>query len=724
MLGNSFPLVSVIIPAYKRPELLKETLASVYRQRGPFKLEVIVVDDCPTEPVRNSVNKYFPKVKYFLNKKNIKSGPTRNVGLKLARGDFVAFLDADDIWDPDYLALALKILEENSEVSGTVAFSRPCFASEVSSAFKFKILFLSVIRDSLQWLSWISRGKMPQTLFYLCQLSHLVFRARAIKDIRFDPDYNCGGEDWKYVLEVMDRGEVKIIPKRLVNYRYHPQSATFDQKNLHLKWDSYRQLFSELDKRNLRGIFRELFMLYISTFQGSKQRHLSALAIPTAFAILAGVSLITWFDAAGRKPFWLDEIHAYQQDASKNSVIGLLLRGARGGQGSPSPLSYVFEAGLYQLRVPLNYLGLQPWQYYRIYNPIFIIGALYLLLSVWPAQRRWLFLIAAIAFLFNKTIGYFATEMRPYVVWSTLSFVVLFSTLGSKFRIMFCSLLLLGLSATASVYQLLALAIALVINHVTVRLKLIKSRIHPLTGAAITLGLSINLYYISFVTANNYPTPSWLLFWGFWRDYLLLALIGFILAYSEWHRSKQSSFVASLTASIWIMFGPISFYMTRVKGFFFDPRQYIYYVPAVALLTYIAIDETLRAQSFRRRILFALMALVLTFSAFRQTTYGFQFAYHRLKTASEITIPANYALLNPYLPNRIPRSYTFDGVEPDELTNYLSQVNWQIFWQYLNEIYPEERYQRSLHNLEVRSRGLNQELVSVSGNSGESVHHK
>src|SRR3972149_5310375 len=151
MLGNSFPLVSVIIPAYKRPELLKETLASVYRQRGPFKLEVIVVDDCPTEPVRNSVNKYFPKVKYFLNKKNIKSGPTRNVGLKLARGDFVAFLDADDTWDPDYLALALKILEENSEVSGTVAFSRPCLASEVSSAFKFKILFLSVIRDNLQW---------------------------------------------------------------------------------------------------------------------------------------------------------------------------------------------------------------------------------------------------------------------------------------------------------------------------------------------------------------------------------------------------------------------------------------------------------------------------------------------------------------------------------------------------------------------------------------------
>ena len=266
MQGNK-KTVTVIIPAYSRPELLIETIDSIYRQKGALHTRVIVVDDHSPTPLGPAIKRKHPEVKVIRNKINLKSGPARNVALRFIDTEYVAFLDADDIWHEDFLRHSINNIEESGSI-GSIALSTPMFYKRVPPTFKIKILTLSFIRDFFQILFYIFNSKnILPSAFYLCQLSHLLFKAEAIRGISFDPNYNFGGEDWKFILEVMDKGSFRIVPRRLVQYRYHNKSTSFMRKNRLNKWNSYKQLFNETRKRHLSGIMIVLFAAYIKSFQ-------------------------------------------------------------------------------------------------------------------------------------------------------------------------------------------------------------------------------------------------------------------------------------------------------------------------------------------------------------------------------------------------------------------------------------------------------------------------
>ena len=92
------PLFSVIIPVFNRVSLLAETLASVMRQReGDF--EVVVVDDGSSEDVAEVTGVYGDRVR-LLRQNNAGQAAARNLGIAEARGEYLAFLDSDDLWFP------------------------------------------------------------------------------------------------------------------------------------------------------------------------------------------------------------------------------------------------------------------------------------------------------------------------------------------------------------------------------------------------------------------------------------------------------------------------------------------------------------------------------------------------------------------------------------------------------------------------------------------------
>lgn len=707
------PLVSIIIPAYRRPEFLEESLKSVFAQKGHFNLEVIVVDGCPKDPVKTTVNK-FPVARYVKKNKDCRQAEARNTGLKYAHGEYVAFLDADDFWGKDFLAKSLEVHQRQPKAALTLALSQPCFSRGFPIKLKLKILFLSLIRDLITYFSWVTCRHLFRTAFYLCQLSHLVFKSAKTKGVLYDSAYNFGGEDWKYVLEATDWGHTAIVPNRLVHYRYQLQSSTFQKSNLENKWNSYRQLFAELDKRNLNGPLRRLFSLYIGMLGGKKTVTYDWRGIVLKFTLVcfSGLFLINWLEATSRKPFWLDEVHSFQQDISQKSWFEIARNGAT-AQGSPSPLSYIIERGIYQLRTGFNYLGLQPWQYLRVQNPLIIVIALFAFLALWPAKSRTFLLLCALGFMFNGTIAYFATEMRPYSLWALLSFISLFGLLNNfgKTTFQYLALILLSFTATASAYQLVALALALLVNFWVTKRKGVKNDFSLAIWLVLAAGMAINLYYITRISSGGYPTPSWTSFWFYWRDYLPVAICGLILALGNIRRLNQFRLVAALTAAGWILLGPLSFQMTIAKTFFFDPRQYIYYIPAALLLTYLALTQF--SQGKQSKILWWGLSAFLLFFSFRQTTWGFQFIYHRLRTPVTVQIPTNYEALAPHVPMGIPTNYEFIGVDPDQSINQLSEANWGVYWQYLNDIYPTEDFRRSPMTVKVQSRGLGMEIVSV-----------
>ena len=109
------PLVSVIIPAYNAEKIVGFTLDSVINQTYK-NLEIIIVNDCSKDKTLEVLNDYAKKdkrIKVLSNEKNSGVAETRNNALKVATGDFIAFVDADDIWNLEKIEKQLNFMLEN-----------------------------------------------------------------------------------------------------------------------------------------------------------------------------------------------------------------------------------------------------------------------------------------------------------------------------------------------------------------------------------------------------------------------------------------------------------------------------------------------------------------------------------------------------------------------------------------------------------------------------------
>jgi glycosyltransferase involved in cell wall biosynthesis len=100
--------ISVIIPVYNCADFLAEAIESVLAQSYPAS-EIIVVDDGSTDD-SISVAARFPQVR-VLSQPNAGPGAARNLGIRNARGSYLAFLDADDLWAPDKLQRQMSAME-------------------------------------------------------------------------------------------------------------------------------------------------------------------------------------------------------------------------------------------------------------------------------------------------------------------------------------------------------------------------------------------------------------------------------------------------------------------------------------------------------------------------------------------------------------------------------------------------------------------------------------
>ncbi|MGV8048739.1 MAG: glycosyltransferase family 2 protein [Anaerolineaceae bacterium] len=104
---TSIRKISVIIPSYNCSDFITEALDSVFSQTYPLH-EVIVVDDGSTDKTDEVIKKYSDRISYI---KQDNGGPAkaRNTALKLATGEFLTFLDADDIWTPNKTETQIRV---------------------------------------------------------------------------------------------------------------------------------------------------------------------------------------------------------------------------------------------------------------------------------------------------------------------------------------------------------------------------------------------------------------------------------------------------------------------------------------------------------------------------------------------------------------------------------------------------------------------------------------
>jgi glycosyltransferase involved in cell wall biosynthesis len=113
-----FPLVSIIIPTYNNVHTIYHTLESCFNQTYT-NIEIIVIDDGSTDDTKTILEPYIQKKQItYIYKINGRAASARNVGLAYAKGEFIQFLDADDILLPEKISIQIEYLLRYSDISG------------------------------------------------------------------------------------------------------------------------------------------------------------------------------------------------------------------------------------------------------------------------------------------------------------------------------------------------------------------------------------------------------------------------------------------------------------------------------------------------------------------------------------------------------------------------------------------------------------------------------
>jgi glycosyltransferase involved in cell wall biosynthesis len=214
------PLLSVIVPTYNRADFLPQAVESALNQTG-VEVEVIVVDDGSTDQTAEVIEQkralWGKRVRYIWQK-NSERSVARNHGLKYASGDYVTFLDSDDVWQPEHAVTCVTALEADKDAA--VAYSEYGLISADGG----------VIRDCVTRPQ--SEGKSFQKNICLKRLilhpTEVVIRRSAIGSREvFDPEIP-GAEDWLLWVQLAKKAKFLSTGKSTVWMRLHPKGTFGD----------------------------------------------------------------------------------------------------------------------------------------------------------------------------------------------------------------------------------------------------------------------------------------------------------------------------------------------------------------------------------------------------------------------------------------------------------------------------------------------------------------
>lgn len=235
------PLVSVIIPTYNAQEFITETLESVFAQTYP-NIEIIVVDDGSTDQTSSIVRGYQSKICYYNQSNSGGSSIPRNAGIAYSSGEFLCFIDSDDLIVPDQIETQVNFMEHYSEV-GLVFSNYQNFNNHndyLKSNFESCPHFYEYIKGKNEIViekayRYLARENFGIASSFLMRKSLLEFEPC------FDPSLRSS-EDFNFYYRLSRHTKVGIINKVGMMRRIHENNKSSKAIFIHDRIRSYTML--------------------------------------------------------------------------------------------------------------------------------------------------------------------------------------------------------------------------------------------------------------------------------------------------------------------------------------------------------------------------------------------------------------------------------------------------------------------------------------------------
>lgn len=250
--GNH-PRVSVVIPAHNPGLLIVEAIQSVLSQS--FKdYEIIVVDDQSTDEFHKQLEPYLSEVQY-VRQNHAGSAVARNRGILLSTGEYIAFLDADDLWAESKLQKQVDLMDQNPEVVLTYAdFSKS--ASQHKNA-------ESAIKTRRYWKAGAEFESLLRQNF-IHTSSAMVRRSVLAESGVFDPML-INAQDWDLWIRLAKVGRFGYIDEILSHYRVHDNQSVgtlkysrnlvYSDQVLMARWQNDAEALSLIREKTGRDFF-------------------------------------------------------------------------------------------------------------------------------------------------------------------------------------------------------------------------------------------------------------------------------------------------------------------------------------------------------------------------------------------------------------------------------------------------------------------------------------
>lgn len=235
------PELSIVVNAYNTERYIGACLRSIFALEEAPTMEVIVIDDCSTDGTEQVVRSFDdPRLIYLRNHVNLNAAASVNIAMARARGRFIARIDSDDEYRPQYLRRTLPLLRENPNVGlvyGDVAYMDEDGRFNGATA---------EVGSRRQGRLAIAKELVPLMYENFIPAATMIARREAWNDVLPVPAGRnfC---DWYWTLNMARRWDFAFIDEVLANYRLHPG-------NMHK--DMVRQKYGEtITFLNLEEIF-------------------------------------------------------------------------------------------------------------------------------------------------------------------------------------------------------------------------------------------------------------------------------------------------------------------------------------------------------------------------------------------------------------------------------------------------------------------------------------